>query len=597
MKTVLRAIALLILMSMCLSLLVACNGEEDAIEPTETDAPAETPTDAPTDKPTEKPTEKPTDPIELMDKSRFNILYSKRYVCAIVIPDDNTEDELALAERLSELLRAKLKRASVILKESKLTDDLPYTIFIGNTDQSGSKDAIAALGEREATATVNGNSLFLVFDSYAGGRDVVDSLVGSIKNDKNVENAWLPLDYSLKYKAPPEIDVMPVYNEGNVTTMDSGYNTELVIADSVMLKAFEEYCDTVEAAGFKRDFDRTEADNRFVTFLAANHYIYIYRTAYNGQMRVVTGPIEQYARTDYTEPERDEYDTPYIASIPQPGDGEGYIFRLPDGRFIIFDSGYKGDDRVYKTLRELEKGEIVIAAWFISHPHGDHYPAFLNFIKDHGYDRSITIQRVMHNYTHADRYNINGSAGLDEAGKNVTEFYNVLEEYLPDVPVIKVHTGQVINFGDTEVEILYTVEDIMPKKLPNNNDSSLVIRLHIATQSVILLADTCYDSGPIMNKIWGSYLKSDIMQIAHHGQWPSVAEIYHSIQAEVVLFPSMTKNVKNWVVDSRWAAVMQVVLDYAEDIYISGDALTVIELPLWLEYNKKDVLEMLAELR
>ena len=594
--TVLRAIALLILLSMCLSLLVACNGEEDATEPPETDAPAETPTDAPTDKPTDKPTEKPTDPIELMDKSRFNILYNKRYACAIVIPDNNTEDEIAVAERLSELLRAKLKRASVILKESKLTDDLPYTIFIGNTDQSGSKDAIAALGEREATATVNGNSLFLVFDNYAAGRDAVDSLVDSVKKDKNVENAWLPLDYSLKYKAPPEIDLLPAYEE-DATVIDSGLNTELLVANWVSVNAFEDYCASIEAAGFKKDFDREEGDNRFAAFLAENHYVYVYRTGYNEQMRRVIAPIEQYARPDYTEPERDEYDTPYIASIPQPGDGEGYIFRLPDGRFIIFDSGYKGDDRVYKTLRELEKGEIVIAAWFISHPHGDHYPAFLNFVKDHGYERSITIQRVMHNYTHADRYNINGSAGLDEAGKNVTEFYNVLEEYLPDVPVIKVHTGQVINFGDTEVEILYTVEDIMPKKLPNNNDSSLVIRLHMADQSIILLADTCYDSGPIMNKIWGSYLKSDIMQIAHHGQWPSVAEIYHSIQAKVVLFPSMTKNVKNWVVDSRWAAVMQVVLDYAEDIYISGDALTVIELPLWLEYNKKDVLEMLAELR
>ena len=594
--TVLRAIALLILLSMCLSLLVACNGEEDATEPPETDAPAETPTDAPTDKPTDKPTEKPTDPIELMDKSRFNILYNKRYACAIVIPDNNTEDEIAVAERLSELLRAKLKRASVILKESKLTDDLPYTIFIGNTDQSGSKDAIAALGEREATATVNGNSLFLVFDNYAAGRDAVDSLVDSVKKDKNVENAWLPLDYSLKYKAPPEIDLLPAYEE-DATVIDSGLNTELLVANWVSVNAFEDYCASIEAAGFKKDFDREEGDNRFAAFLAENHYVYVYRTGYNEQMRRVIAPIEQYARPDYTEPERDEYDMPYIASIPQPSSGEGYILRLPDGRFIIFDGGYKDDDRVYKTLRELESKEIVIAAWFISHPHGDHYPAFLNFVKDHGYDRSITIQRVMHNYTHEDRYNINGSAGLDEAGKNVAEFYNVLEEYAPDVPVIKVHTGQVINFGDTEVEILYTVEDIMPKKLPNNNDSSLVIRLHIATQSVILLADTCYDSGPIMNKIWGSYLKSDIMQIAHHGQWPSVAEIYHSIQAEVVLFPSMTKNVKNWVVDSRWAAVMQVVLDYAEDIYISGDALTVIELPLWLEYNKKDVLEMLAELR
>ena len=593
--TVLRAIALLILLSMCLSLLVACNGEEDATEPPETDAPAETPTDAPTDKPTEKPTEKPTDPIELMDKSRFNILYNKRYACAIVIPDNNTEDEIAVAERLSELLRAKLKRASVILKESKLTDDLPYTIFIGNTDQSGSKDAIAALGEREATATVNGNSLFLVFDNYAAGRDAVDSLVDSVKKDKNVENAWLPLDYSLKYKAPPEIDLLPAYEE-DATVIDSGLNTELLVANWVSVNAFEDYCASIEAAGFKKDFDREEGDNRFAAFLAENHYVYVYRTGYNEQMRRVIAPIEQYARPDYTEPERDEYDMPYIASIPQPSSGEGYILRLPDGRFIIFDGGYKDDDRVYKTLRELESKEIVIAAWFISHPHGDHYPAFIDFIKKHSHDRTITIQSVMHNFTHYDRYYINGSAGKDTSGDSIKEIYEAIETYVPEVPLIKVHTGQMMTFGSTTVEVIYTIEDLMPKTIPNINDSSLVIRVTMADRSIMLLADTCYDSGPIMHKMWGDHLKSDIVQVAHHGMWPSVAEIYEDIKAEIVLFPDLKKNVKSWIKDSRWKSVMDVILSYAVDIYISGDALEIIEMQPYPVNNKNDVLEMLENL-
>ena len=104
------------------------------------------------------------------------------------------------------------------------------------------------------------------------------------------------------------------------------------------------------------------------------------------------------------------------------------------------------------------------------------------------------------------------------------------------------------------------------------------------------------DSGPIMHKMWGDYLKSDIVQVAHHGMWPSVAEIYHDIKAETVLFTDLKKNVKVWIKDSRWKSVMDVILEYAEDIYISGDSIEVLEMLPYLEYNKKDVLQMLENL-
>ena len=589
-KIMIRIAAIILTLSFFASLLVACDKTDENVTEPKDEA-----TEAPTEEPTEEPTETPTKPVETMDESRFNFLFKKELTCAFVLPDNSTDEENAVAEELAALIFGKLKKEPVFVKESELTDALPYAIFIGNTSSQTAKDAIAALGERESAVVSDGNKLFLVFESLSGGKGAAEALVEEIDTDKAIKNAWLPLDFSLKYKALPEIDLLPAYEE-DATVIDSGLNTELLIANWVSANAFEDYCASIEAAGFRKDFDREEGDNRFAAFLAENHYVYVYRTGYNEQMRRVIAPIEQYARPDYTEPERDEYDMPYIASIPQPSSGEGYILRLPDGRFIIFDGGYKDDDRVYKTLRELESKEIVIAAWFISHPHGDHYPAFIDFIKKHSYDKTITIQSVMHNFTHYDRYYIDGSAGKDTSGDSIKEIYAAMETYVPDVPLIKVHTGQVMTFGSATVEVIYTIEDLMPKTIPNINDSSLVIRVTMADRSIMLLADTCYDSGPIMHKMWGDHLKSDMVQVAHHGMWPSVAEIYEDIKAEIVLFPDLKKNVKSWIKDSRWKAVMDVILSYARDIYISGDALEIIEFQPFPENNKDSVLQMLENL-
>ena len=96
-----------------------------------------------------------------------------------------------------------------------------------------------------------------------------------------------------------------------------------------------------------------------------------------------------------------------------------------------------------------------------------------------------------------------------------------------------------------------------------------------------------------MNDMWGDYLKSDILQIAHHGIWPSVESIYHSIQGETVLFPAVLKNAKEYIFDERWGAATNAALKYAKDIYISGDKLEIIELPHTPTENKEAVLEAL----
>ena len=141
------------------------------------------------------------------------------------------------------------------------------------------------------------------------------------------------------------------------------------------------------------------------------------------------------------------------------------------------------------------------------------------------------------------------------------------------------------------------MEDLIPAALHNINNSSLVVRVNIGEHKIMLLADTCYDSAPIMINIWGDSLKSDIMQVAHHGIWPSIKELYEAVQGEVAIFPAANRNLCNYIKEKRWAASTEAILKYAKDIYMSCDTAYLIELPYSIKNNKEEALSLLESLR
>ncbi len=401
-------------------------------------------------------------------------------------------------------------------------------------------------------------------------------------NEKNGRNILNPTDTENEC-------VNAVFKDETFSIVDCGDESRMIHISDATADDFNDYCNKVAEKGGALIFKRSVANNLFATFMNESEYIYVYFTDYNKQMRIMTGPAQSLLLGDYSVCTGKEV-TPYIASVPQPEMGEGYIVRLPDGRFIIQDGGYEGDDRVYNTLRELVGDEeVIIAAWFISHPHADHYPAFTDFIKNHSSDSDVTVERVIHNYGHIDMLTTSAEYVDPIPVADVLAFYETLEKYAPNIPVFKAHTGQLISFGSATVEILYTVEDIIPEPITNPNDSSMVIRIKIGGDSLIFLNDTCYASGPIIHDLWGAYLKTDIVQIAHHGMWPSVESIYHDIAGEVVLIPNLCKYFKEYITDSRWVGVIDVALSYAKDLYVSGDKLMVHKLPYVFENNKEEM--------
>ena len=537
-----------------------------------------------------------TDGAVIDTTGRFSIFMNEEYVCRVICAEKPTDAERELYQKV----RDRLKNATKVMPE-RATDFMSYNdtgedrakpaILVGKTNYEESKQVYDSLRYGESKIEIVGNKLVIAFSSIADGERLLQHFRNAVRS---TSEGYVSIDAEIKASVNFNelLAKLPKYPVSDATALDGGEGSFTVVVPKTDAATYKTYGETLEAAGYERIASREAADNIFDTFECEGDYVHTYYTAYNESVRIVGGPISMLAREDNGSGLEETY-TPYIASIPQPNNGQGYIFRLPDGRFIIHDGGYSGSDRVYKALRELEEGEITIAAWFISHPHGDHFPAFTDFISKYGSSGEIKIEKLMLNYAHMTAYNLSNSAGKENQSGNVSKLFSVVRKSAPNLDIVKVHTGQLLNFGSVSIEVLYTVEDILPRTLPNVNDSSLVIRLNVKDQTVMLLADTCYDSGPIMNDMWGDYLKSDILQIAHHGVWPSVESIYHSIQGETVLFPATHANIKNDIFDTRWGAVTNAALKYAKDIYVSGDRLEIIELPHVPVGNKESTLEQL----
>ena len=390
------------------------------------------------------------------------------------------------------------------------------------------------------------------------------------------------------------------YSKGNTQKIDCGNGTEMIFSSETSLNEFYDYCTYVESNGFVKSFEKDVKENIFMAFRGDKEYIYTYYTKYSGCVRSIHGPIETFL--DENCGDLEEICTPLLCMIGQPefmNCGQGYAYRLHDGRFILHDGGCKYDvrpDFIYEILKEIavDKNNIVIAAWFISHPHGDHQDAFEEFIEKHGSDETVTVERVIFNFANAPMYTyMRKDNQFEDCGGLVDRIYEKCEKYIPDALVIKAHTGQMFRFGQSTVEVLYTVEDVLPVDCFDYvNGTSLVIRVTVCGQSAMLLADTTHTSGRILEKMFDNYLAADMVQFAHHGMWASYASLYELVSAKIVLWPNIESVAKNWLNDAPIVAALNI----ADDLYISGTDKVILELPHVIENNKEKVIEKLKNL-
>jgi hypothetical protein len=131
--------------------------------------------------------------------------------------------------------------------------------------------------------------------------------------------------------------------------------------------------------------------------------------------------------------------------------------------------------------------------------------------------------------------------------------------------IVEVHTGQRVWVRNVEVEVLFTQEDMYPSPIYYFNNTTLVTRLHVnrtvagkwqnvteatafsSTDSILMLGDQNHEGCHYMLDMYGqnvkanATLKSDIVQVGHHGCGNVSKECYAAIGAKLYLWQAGNK--------------------------------------------------------
>ncbi len=254
--------------------------------------------------------------------------------------------------------------------------------------------------------------------------------------------------------------------------------------------------------------------------------------------------------------------------------GSGHVILLEDGRFVIIDGGYVSSKKngvypeskaIWDTMLALYKKAygssavptaqrpLHVAAWYLTHAHSDHYYAFLNMVEMIGADASKKAVFKM-DYVIA---NLPGEYSMFDNtstrwGYNNSSVIHSMKSKVGNFTFLKVHTGQRIYFANLMIEVLMTFEDHLPARIYNTNDTNTILRFHIGSSgaavntlvtgsvrnavTVMFLGDSWRPSSRFLCAMYGDYLKSDISQVAHHGNIGCEQELYEVIAPTGVLF-------------------------------------------------------------
>lgn len=225
-----------------------------------------------------------------------------------------------------------------------------------------------------------------------------------------------------------------------------------------------------------------------------------------------------------------------------------YVIRTKNGKIIVIDGGYLGEDITFfmDILKEASGSDTpTIDAWFLTHMHEDHMTAVAMLMERFGKD--VTVKKMYFNFP--DRKFMSRVEG-----GNSYYVYDPFEKAYDSIfgpDSLHAANAKTCFAGDKIVLDDNCVMDVLlvmcPEQTENNiNDTSSVFRLTIDGQTILFLGDSYVNAGQRLLDKYGKELKSDIVQMAHHGQSGVRLDVYEAIAPKMCLWPTPT-----WVYDNR----------------------------------------------
>ena len=389
---------------------------------------------------------------------------------------------------------------------------------------------------------LNAVSIVRVAEATLEDGDFVGNEVAINKLNEIIANK----DYSVKI----EIDGLVGYGHKKAKFTKHVSSGDTVVFDITSTDSDEllAYLEDLSEAGYEKIFENTIEGICFYTYKNATKLIHI---TYNASANNVKISYETAGDLpSFTSPSYETVTTPSVTQLTQQAslqEGMSYVIQLSDGSFFIVDGGWCDDNkneanRLYNKLSQLagEGNDIVIAGWIFTHCHGDHIGTFNIFVE--AYHENVTIKEIIYNFPSDSDIAAGASYMLDNSNQRYNKFKSVISNYLTDTKIIKAHSGYKFYYADLEVEILQTFEDLYPKAVSSYdfNSTSTIFKLNIAGQKMLFLGDVDDTGANRLTSVYSTALKSDFVQIAHHGlnRNTPIKNIYMSADAEYVFFPT-----------------------------------------------------------
>jgi beta-lactamase superfamily II metal-dependent hydrolase len=226
------------------------------------------------------------------------------------------------------------------------------------------------------------------------------------------------------------------------------------------------------------------------------------------------------------------YDGEFGGDAGWPAAGMGYVFVTEENRLIVVDGGHGEDaEALLHLLRELKGEETpTVDLWIVTHPHLDHYGVLREIAAKEDLRGKVNLRELLW-YFPADFRDRNGKAPCDKANDRLKEVCDALgaEARVPRI-------GERITVDGLELTFLFVPTDC--SGLTNPNSLSLIFRVKSPRKTVLMTGDACPVTMQFCVDHYGDALKSDVLQLPHHGLCDTGhGEFYRLVGADTLLIP------------------------------------------------------------
>ncbi len=525
-----------------------------------------------------------------------------------------------------------------IIKDSETAEK---EILVGYPDREENRALLATLAENEYAVVVEGDKVHvtawndtLLINAAGAYMDILAE--ATVKNEDGTVTVALPQGFRLvrvgndKWITDfprPEGEGIELYN-----TVEDGENSLqfLYTGSGINAANYNAYCEKLKSEGYSVLMQSSAEDSIFTTFVNNKEGVSLY-VAYNAYkhknefsaydnvhskvktkdtncydfeecFRIASTPLEDAGLADSNllnkNPVYDKVTDSMISTIPlyEGAVGLGYVVVLEDGRFIVFDGGAMGDNgdthtRLWEWLTNLKvkitgrpvssANPVHIAAWVLTHAHGDHYNAFMKMAEANGRSGSLKIDYMIGNFPQ--EYSCTTDIGKVITAKTIANMQNAVKG---GFKFIKARTGQKYYLANLEIEVITTWADTTPMRVCDGNDTNTVLRFTMTNKdnpsevvTQMWTGDANRRQSRVMCAMYGEYLKSDMVSIAHHGNVGLEIDFYDMVQPETVWWPHSAKAAHNYMnrekLNNGWQFQVDQHIAYempsVKYIYISGD--------------------------